>query len=713
MMPRERNALARAWPGSPHPLGATWDGEGVNFALFSENATAVDLCLFDRADDAAESLRIPITERTDRIWHAYLPDARPGQLYGWRVHGPWDPKNGQRFNPSKLLLDPYARAITGELRWNDTLFGYAVGDPGKDLVIDTRDSAGFMPKCAVIDSTFPWGDDKPPRIAWHRTIIYECHVRGLTMLHPDVPEHLRGTYLGIATDPIVDHLRSLQVTAVELMPVHHVVAERHLTEAGLSNYWGYNSIGFFAPDSRFATGVAGQQVYEFKSMVKRLHSAGIEVILDVVYNHTAEGGHLGPTLSFRGIDNKSYYRLDPAQPRFYIDFTGTGNSLNVTHPRSMQLIMDSLRYWVLEMHVDGFRFDLASALARELHQVNRLGRFFDIIKQDPVLSQVKLIAEPWDLGEGGYQVGNFPVGWAEWNGTYRDTVRRFWRGDAARVPELAYRLSGSSDLYGRDDRSPRASINYVTSHDGFTLRDLVSYERKHNDANLEEGQDGTDENWSSNWGAEGPTEEVRIIELRERMMRNLMATLAFSQGVPMISHGDEFSRTQRGNNNAYCHDNPLTWVRWDLDAKSRRFLQFVQSVFAIRASNPVLRRRTFFHGRPISPSGIKDLAWIRSDGQEMNGENWRDAGLQHIGMLIHGHATDERDERGRLALGETVLLLLNGGARSRRFKLPVLAEPGRWNEMLNTAKPGVRPVRTDSVNLVAHSCILLRFDTLG
>jgi isoamylase len=712
-MPRERNALARAWPGSPFPLGATWDGEGVNFALFSENATAVDLCLFDRSDDASESLRIPITERTDRIWHAYLPDARPGQLYGWRVHGPWDPAKGQRFNPSKLLLDPYARAITGELRWNDTLFGYAVGDPAEDLVMDARDSAGFMPKCAVVDSTFPWGDDKPPRIAWHRTIIYECHVRGLTMLHPDVPEYLRGTYLGIATDPIVDHLRSLQVTAVELMPVHHAVTERHLTEAGLSNYWGYNSIGFFAPDSRFATGVAGQQVYEFKSMVKRLHRAGIEVILDVVYNHTAEGGHLGPTLSFRGIDNKSYYRLDLAQPRYYVDFTGTGNSLNVTHPRSMQLIMDSLRYWVLEMHVDGFRFDLASALARELHQVNRLGRFFDIIKQDPVLSQVKLIAEPWDLGEGGYQVGNFPVGWAEWNGKYRDTVRRFWRGDAGRVPDLAYRLSGSSDLYGRDDRRPHASINYVTSHDGFTLRDLVSYEHKHNDANLEEGQDGTAANWSSNWGAEGPTEEVRIIELRERVMRNLMATLAFSQGVPMISHGDELSRSQRGNNNAYCHDNPLTWVRWDLDAKGRRFLHFVQRIFSIRAANPVLRRRTFFHGQPISPSGIKDLAWIRSDGLEMNEENWRDAGIQHFGMLIHGHATDERDERGRLALGETVLFLVNGGARSRRFKLPVLDEPGRWNEILNTARPGIRPVRTDSLNLVAHSCILLRFDTLG
>ncbi len=701
--------MIRVWPGSPHPLGATWDGEGVNFALFSGNATAVDLCLFEHTTNVAEIQRVRLTERTDRVWHAYLPDVRPGQLYAFRVHGPYAPGSGDRFNPNKLLIDPYARAIAGGVVWSDALFGYQAGSAQEDLSFDTRDSAPGVPRCVVVDDSFPWGDDESPRTPWHRTIIYECHVKGMTMLHPDVPEHLRGTYLGLAADPIIEHLQSLHVTALELMPVHHAVSERRLVENGLTNYWGYNSIGFFAPDSRLATGYLGRQVTEFKSMVKRLHRAGIEVILDVVYNHTAEGGRLGPTLSFRGIDNPSYYRLDPEQPRNYVDFTGTGNTLNVPHPRAMQLVMDSLRYWVLEMHVDGFRFDLASALARELYQVNRLGRFFDIIRQDPIISRVKLIAEPWDLGDGGYQVGNFPVGWAEWNGKYRDSVRRFWRGDSGQVADLAYRLSGSSDLYSNAERSPHASINYSTAHDGMTLDDLVSYERKHNESNLEDNRDGTNANWSRNWGVEGSTQEEEILELRARIKRNFMATLAFSQGVPMLSHGDELGRTQSGNNNAYCHDSELTWVRWDLDTRERRFLHFVRRVFEVRARNAVLRRRTFFHGEPIVPSGLKDLAWLHPDGREMTEADWREERQHALGMLIHGRATDERDERGRLAVGETVLFVLNGGARARRFVLPVLVEPGHWIETVNTTRSAERPIRANAISIAAYSCVLLTF----
>ena len=704
--------MTRVWPGSPFPLGATWNGEGVNFAIFSEAATAIELCLFDSPNLETETERIRLTERTDHVWHAYLPDIRPDHLYGYRVDGPWDPGRGLRFNRHKLLIDPYARAITNGLQWHDAVFGYDVNDPAGDVRLDLSDSSPYVPRCVVIDHTFPWGDDKPPRVPWHRTVIYEAHVRGMTMLHPDVPEHLRGTYLGLASDPIIEHLRSLNVTAIELMPVHHSIPERRISDAGMTNYWGYNTLGFFAPDARFATGNRGWQVREFKSMVKRLHRAGIEVLLDVVYNHTAEGNHLGPTLSFRGIDNVAYYRLDPSDPRYYIDFTGTGNTFNVPHRRAMQLLMDSLRYWVTEMHVDGFRFDLASALARDLHAVNRLGRFFDIIRQDPVISRVKLIAEPWDLGEGGYQVGNFPVGWAEWNGKYRDTVRRFWRGDNRQIADMAYRLSGSSDLYGDDERSPHASINYVTSHDGFTLRDLVSYERKRNEANAEDNRDGTDANWSSNWGIEGPTGEMRIVELRERVMYNFLATLAFSQGVPMISHGDEMGRTQDGNNNAYCQDNPLTWMKWDLDARARKLLSFAQAVFAMRAANPVLRRRTFFHGQPITQTGTKDVSWLRATGEEMTAEDWQDPRRHIMAMLIHGRATDERDERGRLATGETVLFALNGGGRSRRFKPPKLEENGRWIEAMNTARPGSRLVRGDAVSLVARSCILFRYELL-
>jgi len=697
----------RVWPGSPRPLGATWDGEGTNFAIFSEHATAVDLCLFGTADAATETARIRLGERTDQVWHAYLPDVRPGQLYGYRVHGPWRPNDGHRFNPAKLLLDPYAKAISGAIQWSDTLFAYQVGSGNGDLEPDTRDSAGGMPKSVVVETAFTWGEDQAPRTPWHRTVIYECHVRGMTMLHPDVPEPLRGTYLGLATDPILDHLRSLGVTAVELLPVHHFAVDRHLVERGLTNYWGYNTIGFFAPDVRYATGGAGQQVTEFKSMVKRFHRAGIEVIIDVVYNHTAEGNHLGPSLCFRGIDNAAYYRLDPADRRLYTDYTGVGNTLNTLHSRTMQLVTDSLRYWVEEMHVDGFRFDLAPALAREYPEVNPFGKFFDVIRQDPVVGRVKLIAEPWDLGPDGYQVGRFPIGWSEWNGKYRDSVRRFWAGQHGQVGEVASRLAGSSDLYEASLRTPQASVNFVTCHDGFTLHDLVSYERKHNEANGEENRDGHDHNESRNWGAEGPTGSAYVVRMRERIKRNLLATLAFSQGVPMLSHGDEIGRTQLGNNNAYCQDGPLTWVHWDLEPAHRALLDFTRYVLRIRAENAVLRRRTFFRNAPVSGGG-KDLAWLRPDGREMTAEDWADPHNSVLGMLVRADATDEVDDRGRPVRGDTILFLLNGGARSKRFVVPALGAAGAWEEIVNTARPGTRPVRGGAVNLVAHSVILLR-----
>ncbi|HJQ84801.1 MAG TPA: glycogen debranching protein GlgX [Candidatus Binatia bacterium] len=697
----------RLRPGSPHSLGATWDGQSVNFALFSEHATQVELCLFDRPDATVEHARIPLLERDAFVWHGCLADARPGQLYGYRVHGPYEPAAGHRFNPAKLLIDPYARAIAGTVRWSDALFGYVPGDPAADLSENAADSAGGLPKCVVVEPAFSWGDDRPPRVPWSRTVIYECHVKGLTQLHPDVPEALRGTYLGLATDPILDHLRALGVTAVELMPVHHFVADRHLVERGLTNYWGYNTIGFFAPDVRYATGALGVQVSEFKTMVKRLHAAGIEVILDVVYNHTAEGNHLGPTLSMRGVDNRAYYRLVPDEPRYYTDFTGCGNTLAMVHARTIQLIMDSLRYWVVDMHVDGFRFDLAPALARELHEVNRLGTFFDIILQDPVLSQVKLIAEPWDLGPGGYQVGNFPPGWAEWNGKYRDTVRRFWRGDPGQVADLATRLSGSSDLYAASDRPPHASINFVTAHDGFTLHDLVTYEQKRNEANGEDNRDGADDNASRNWGHEGETESHAVNRLRDRIVRNFLATLACSQGVPMLTAGDEIGRTQQGNNNAYCQDNAISWVDWTLDARRREVLEFARAVLGIRRANAVLRRRRFFRGE-TAEAGPKDVTWLRPDGMEMTPENWSDGGGHVLGMLIPGWAIDERDERGRPVRGDTALLLVNGGGRSRSFTLPRIESAGVWHEEINTARTPGRTVRTAAINLIAHSLVLLR-----
>jgi isoamylase len=696
----------RVWPGSPFPLGATWDGEGTNFALFSEHATAVELCFFEDPNDAEAASVVTMPEATDWIWHCYLPDALPGSCYGYRVDGPWDPEAGHRFNPAKLLIDPYATAVSGTIRWSDELFGHTLaGDD--DLARDPRDSAGAMPKCVVTDPAFTWGDDRPPRTPWNRTVIYECHVRGLTLRHPGVPEALRGTYRGLASDAIIDHLVALGVTAVELMPVHQFLADRHLVERGLTNYWGYNSIAFFAPHVGYATGGRGLQVTEFKSMVKTLHQAGLEVILDVVYNHTGEGNRLGPTVSLRGIDNSVYYRLDRDSPRYNLDFTGTGNSLNIVHPRTMALIMDSLRYWVTDMHVDGFRFDLAPVLTRGLD--GHPSSFFEVIQQDPVLSQVKLIAEPWDLGPDGYQLGRFPRGWAEWNGAYRDCVRRFWRGDAGQVPELASRLTGSSDVYAPSGRRTYASVNYVASHDGFTLNDLVSYEERHNWANGEDNEDGRTEAFSRNWGVEGPTDSLRITRTRERIKRNLLATLFFSQGVRMIMAGDEFGRTQQGNNNAYCQDNEISWVNWEFDEAGRELLEFTKEVVRIFASNPVLRRRGYLAGQPLTPGGTKDVTWVRSDGAEMAEEDWSDFERRTIGMLLSGRATDEVDERGRVSYGDTVLLLLNGGNRSRPWTLPRIEWPGLWEGLLNTAHAtGARPVRGQTINLTAHSAILLR-----
>jgi isoamylase len=677
----------RTRPGVPYPLGATFDGSGVNFALFSENATGVELCLF--APDGRET-RVPVTEYDDHVWHVYLPEVRPGQRYGYRVQGLYEPENGHRFNPAKVLLDPYAKAIDGTIRWSDAVFGYRIGHPDGDLVPDERDNAPFIPKSVVVDPAFTWGDDRPPRIPWNETIIYEAHVKGMTQRHPEIPEEVRGTYAGLASAPMIGYLTSLGVTAVELLPVHHFAPDKSLVDRGLTNYWGYNSIGYFAPDIRYSSdGRAGAQVNEFKMMVRALHSAGLEVILDVVYNHTAEGNHLGPTLCFRGIDNAAYYRLTEDR-RYYMDYTGTGNTLNMTHPRTLQLIMDSLRYWVLEMHVDGFRFDLASALARELHDVDRLGAFFDIIHQDPVISQVKLIAEPWDLGEGGYQVGNFPVLWAEWNGMYRDTVRAFVKGDAGQAGAVGYRITGSSDLYGPGGRKPYASVNFVTAHDGFTLHDLVSYNEKHNEANGEENRDGHDHNLSWNCGAEGPTDDPAITALRERQKRNFLALLFVSQGTPMLLHGDETGRTQKGNNNAYCQDNELTWVDWDLDQARQDLLEFTRYVVHLRHQHPVLRRRQFFFGRRIRGSEVKDLSWFRPDGKEMAEGDWNNPETRCFGLRFAGDAIPEVDPMGERIVDDTLLILINMHHEPVPFVLPAHRNDALWEAVLDTRAPGGR-----------------------
>ncbi len=679
----------RIWPGRPYPLGATWDGAGVNFALFSEHATKVELCLFDSADANRESHRLVMPERTDQVWHAHLPDVLPGQLYGYRVHGPYEPDKGHRFNPNKVLLDPYAKSLGRDVRWDDALFGYKVGDPGQDLSRDDRDSAPFAPLGQVIDTAFTWGDDRPPRTPWHRTIIYEMHVKGYTRRHPEVPEKLRGTYAGLASEPAIRHLVDLGVTAVELLPVHHYLKDRHLVEKKLTNYWGYNTLAYLAPELSYdAPDNSLSPVHEFKMMVRALHAAGIEVILDVVYNHTAEGNQMGPTLSLRGVDNAAYYRLSPEHPRYYMDFTGCGNTLNMTHPRVLQLIMDSLRYWVTDMHVDGFRFDLASTLARELYEVNRLGAFFDIIHQDPILSQVKLIAEPWDVGPGGYQVGNFPPGWTEWNGKYRDSIRRFWKGDGGLASEFATRIAGSSDLYQSDGRAPYASINFITCHDGFCLQDLVSYNQKHNEANGENNNDGANDNNSWNCGAEGPTDDPNILALRERQKRNLVATLLVSQGVPMLLAGDELSHTQQGNNNTYCQDNELTWLDWNLDERRRGFLEFVRRAIRIWNTQPVFQRRHFFKGRKLRGTDIKDISFLDpTTGKDMTDEAWNAGFVKCLGVRLAGDLIGEVTDRGEPITGDTILVLLNAHHERIPFALPLMKEGHRWERLFDTAAP--------------------------
>ena len=694
----------QVWPGKPAPLGATLDDGGVNFALFSEHATKVELCLFDSAEAQAESIRVPMPEQTGHVWHCYLPGIKARQIYGYRVHGPHEPGRGERFNGQKILLDPYAKAIARGLLSHEAVYD------SPDCCPDGRDSASTAPLAWVEDPAFSWEEDRPPTVPWHDTIVYEVHVKGFTRLHPGVPEHLRGTYAGLASPAAIDYLRRLGVTAVELLPIHYHIDERFLAEKGRVNYWGYNTLGFFAPDPRYAASGPAGAVQEFKAMVRSLHAAGIEVILDVVYNHTAEGGHDGPTLSFRGIDNAAYYRLAEDRSR-YVDFTGCGNSLNVAHPHVLQLIMDSLRYWVLEMHVDGFRFDLASALARELWEVDRLGAFFDIIQQDPVLSQVKLIAEPWDLGPNGYQVGNFPVLWTEWNGKYRDCVRRFWKGQGGTVGELASRLSGSSELYAHNGRLPSASLNFITAHDGFTLWDLVSYNHKQNAANGEENRDGTDQNDSWNCGAEGPVNSPEINRLRVRQQKNFLATLLLSQGVPMLLAGDEFGNTQHGNNNAYCQDSPIAWLDWDFSPEQSAMLELVRKLIELRRTQPVFRRRRFFQGRPIHGQEIKDIYWAKADGTEMTEHDWSSSHALCLGMGLPGDQIPETGTHGEKICGDTFLILLNAHSQPVSFRLGARKRDVRWTCILDTASTTAEQrlfEHMEEFPLQAHSLAVLR-----
>ncbi|MFG3436237.1 glycogen debranching protein GlgX [Nonomuraea sp. NPDC047897] len=695
--------MIEVWPGDPYPLGATYDGAGTNFSLYTEVADRVELCLFD---DANNERRVTLTEVDGFIWHGYLPGVGPGQRYGFRVHGPYDPARGLRCNPAKLLLDPYARAIEGGVTWNEAVYGYRFGQP------DSRndlDSAPYMPRSIVINPFFGWGHDRPPAVPYHDTVIYEAHVRGLTIRHPKIPEQLRGTYAALGHPEILDHLTKLGVTALELMPVHQFVTDHVLEERGLTNYWGYNSIGFFAPHNRYSSqGQRGGQVLEFKAMVRALHEAGIEVILDVVYNHTAEGNHLGPTLGFKGIDNPDYYRLVDGDPRHYMDTTGTGNSLLMRSPHVLQMIMDSLRYWVTEMHVDGFRFDLASTLARELHEVDRLSAFFDLVQQDPVLSQVKLIAEPWDVGPGGYQVGNFPSRWTEWNGRYRDTIRDLWRGRPATLPEFGSRFTGSSDLYQDDTRRPAASINFVTCHDGFTLQDLVSYDHKHNEANKEGNRDGTDDNRSWNCGVEGPA-DLGIESLREQQKRNFLTTLFLSQGVPMLSHGDELGRTQQGNNNGYCQDNELTWVDWSDVRENWLLLEFTQRLAELRKKHPVFRRRRFFYGKPVR--GLSDIAWLTPSGEEMTDADWNVGYAKSLAVFLNGDAITEPDRRGRPIRDDSFLLLFNAHHDTIAFTIP--KDYGdMWQTEIDTAMPIILDIRLsragEAVDVPGRSVRVLR-----
>jgi isoamylase len=679
-------------PGRPSPRGATWDGSGVNFSLFSADATRVDLCLFEPDDPAVEVSRLVLPESTAHVWHGYVPGLQPGQPYGYRVHGPFRPREGLRFNPHKVLLDPYARAVTGGVDWKaGHPYSYGFFHPEKDLSFDEQDSAAAVPKGLVIDPHFDWQDDSAPRTPWNRTIIYETHVKGLTMRHPDVPEELRGTYSALTTEPILKYFKKLGVTAVELLPIHFFVDDNYLIEKNLTNYWGYSTLGYFALEPRYSRRRPGSdQVREFKEIVRALHGAGIEVILDVVYNHTAEGNQLGPTLSYKGIDNRSYYRLVAGDKRYYMDFTGTGNTLNSQSPEVLKLIMDSLRYWVCEMHVDGFRFDLASTLAREEADVDRMGSFFDVIHQDPILSEVKLIAEPWDVGPGGYQVGNFPNLWAEWNGKYRDTIRSYWKGEEGVMGELGFRLTGSSDLYGSDGRRPNASINFITAHDGFTLNDLVSYNEKHNEANGEQNQDGHSHNISWNHGEEGPTENSEIVEIRERQKRNFLATLLLSQGVPMLLGGDELGRSQGGNNNAYCQDNEISWYDWELDERQESLLEFTRRLIEIRSAHPVLRRKNFFQGRPIRGSEIHDITWFTPDGRQMTEEEWSADWNRTLGMRLGGEALGESDSEGNPVEDDNFLLLFNAHHEPVEFILPERGAGAGWKPVIDTSRPGNR-----------------------
>ena len=672
----------KKYPGIPYPLGATWDGEGVNFALFAENATGVELCLFDERMGKTQSVTVKMTERTHHMFHIYLPGIKPGQLYGYRVHGPYDPANGHRFNPAKLLIDPYAKAIAGTIEWDNSLFGYEVGHAEEDFRISDTDSAPFIPKCVVIDDSFDWQGDRAPKVPYHQSIIYETHVKGFTRMHPEIPEEIKGSYAAMGHPVTIEYLKRLGVTAVELLPVHHFVADRHLVEKGLTNYWGYNSIGFFAPDARYASsGVMGEQVTEFKTMVRELHKAGIEVILDVVYNHTAEGNHLGPTLSFKGIDNASYYRLMD-EKRYYNDYTGTGNTLRANLPNVLRLLMDSLRYWIQQMHIDGFRFDLASTLARELHEVHKLSSFFDVIHQDPVISQVKLIAEPWDVGEGGYQVGNFPPGWTEWNGKYRDCIRDYWRGADSMLGEFAARFTGSPDLYRDDNRRPTASINFITAHDGFTLHDLVSYNEKHNEANGEDNKDGESHNRSWNCGVEGPTDDKEVLKLRQRQKRNLISTLFLSQGVPMLVAGDEMSRTQNGNNNAYCQDNEISWLNWE--SSDQELIEFTREVIALRTNHPAFCRRKWFQGQPIKGHGVEDIAWFLPDGTEMTEEHWNTSYAKSLAVYLNGRGIHTLSSKGEPIVDDSFYVIFNAHHEPLDYYIPSDKYGKHWKKILDT-----------------------------
>jgi isoamylase len=703
----------QVWPGKPFPMGASWDGLGVNFTLFSAHAKGVDLLLFDSALDAEPSVIIPLPERTGPVWHGYVPHVRPGQLYGYRVDGDYQPQHGFRFNKNKVLLDPYAKAIGRRLIWDDSLYGYEVGHPEADLSFNEASSAAFAPLGAVIEERFEWHDDRPPNVPWADTIIYETHVKGISQLHPDVPPELRGTYLGLVSEPVLDHLRSIGITTVQLLPVHAKVHDDRLVKLGLKNYWGYNTLAYFAPEPEYSTNGPITAVRDFKMMVRALHAAGLEVIIDVVYNHTAEGNHLGPTISMRGIDNISYYKEKPGEPRFLMDFTGTGNTLDAGEPHVLQLIMDSLRYWVLEMHVDGFRFDLASTLARELYEINMLSAFFTLIQQDPVLSQVKLIAEPWDVGPGGYQVGSFPWQWTEWNGRYRDVVRRFWRGDRGLKGAFATNIAGSSDLYELSGRRPFASINFVTAHDGYTLEDLVSYERKHNEANHEGNRDGHEPNYSTNCGVEGPTDDHEILSRRERLKRALLSTMLLSQGVPMILGGDELSKTQLGNNNAYCQDNELNWYDWELDERRETFLNFVRLAVAFRKSHPSFRRRKFLTGRRSLETGTRDVVWLHPNAREMSDADWHATSIQSFGMLLRGDRIESFDPRGHQILDDTFLILFNSSESDVAFMLPsrFADDPHGWvpePPFTGDLRTSVEMAPDGSLTIPSHTVVVLR-----